>query len=142
MSMDKDVEESKRTESNQDEGSEDGSDDAYSDEDSGSGSVGSGDDEQPAKCRAVDSGKGKRAVKCRRSKLPLRCVYILRAWFEEHVAHPYPSDAHKRELSAVTGLSAKQISCWFTNTRRRIWQPFKTQTSSAPTGEDMITQQQ
>lgn len=127
----KEQEESKRIDSDNDDGSDydDGSDDGSDEDGSDDGSDGSGD-EQPAKRRAVQSGNGKRAVKCRRSKLPLRCVYILRAWFEEHVAHPYPNDAHKRELAGLTGLSPKQISCWFTNTRRRIWQPFKSQTSS------------
>ena len=60
----------------------------------------------------------------RRSKLPLKCVYILRAWFSAHVQYPYPSAEEKRLLAAQTGLSIEQINHFMCNTRRRFWLPF------------------
>jgi len=68
------------------------------------------------------------SLKDRRSKLPLRCVYILREWFSNHVNHPYPNEIEKRELALLTGLTVKQVACWMTNCRRRIWQPYKNST--------------
>jgi Homeobox KN domain/Tc5 transposase DNA-binding domain len=46
-------------------------------------------------------------------------VSILKAWFNEHSAHPYPTDKEKDELKKQTGLKRSQISNWLANTRRR-----------------------
>ena len=75
--------------------------------------------------------------KKRRGNLPKPVTDILRAWFHEHLDHPYPSEDDKQILIARTGLtisqvcsrtnldpnptdlSRKQISNWFINARRR-----------------------
>lgn len=44
---------------------------------------------------------------------------ILKQWFAIHSRWPYPSPAEKQFLSLQTGMSAKQVSSWFVNTRRR-----------------------
>ncbi|KAL1969250.1 hypothetical protein VTN77DRAFT_9442 [Rasamsonia byssochlamydoides] len=62
----------------------------------------------------VDS-RGKR----RRGNLPKPVTDILRAWFHEHLDHPYPSEEDKQMFMSRTGLSISQISNWFINARRR-----------------------
>ncbi|KAJ5928664.1 hypothetical protein N7466_007620 [Penicillium verhagenii] len=62
----------------------------------------------------VDS-KNKR----RRGNLPKPVTDILRAWFHEHLDHPYPSEEDKQMFMTRTGLSISQISNWFINARRR-----------------------
>lgn len=53
------------------------------------------------------------------ARLPQDAVSILRQWHKEHHDFPYPSAEEKTQLQELTGLSDKQISNWFTNTRRR-----------------------
>lgn len=53
------------------------------------------------------------------TRLPQEAVRILRQWHKEHQDYPYPSVEEKAQLQELTGLSDKQISNWFTNTRRR-----------------------
>jgi hypothetical protein len=60
----------------------------------------------------------------RRSKLPLRSILRLRAFFSANVHNPYPTDEQKAQLAIESNLTVKQISNWFTNTRRRFWQPY------------------
>lgn len=43
----------------------------------------------------------------------------MREWFNAHREHPYLSEQDKGRLRHDTGLSATQISNWFTNARRR-----------------------
>ena len=80
----------------------------------------------------VDS-RGKR----RRGNLPKPVTDILRAWFHEHLDHPYPTEEDKQQFMQRTGLTLnqvrdlvyiyvlksttdmKQISNWFINARRR-----------------------
>ncbi|KAI8675700.1 Homeobox and c2h2 transcription [Fusarium keratoplasticum] len=44
---------------------------------------------------------------------------ILKEWFASHTSHPYPTDGEKEDLAHRTGLSARQVSYWFINARRR-----------------------
>ena len=67
---------------------------------------------------------------CRRRGLPPRSLppeatAVLRAWLTapEHVNHPYPSKEEKAALAAAAGITERQVSVWFTNTRKRIWRP-------------------
>lgn len=60
-----------------------------------------------------------------RSKLPSRVVGILRAFFIQHVSHPFPCEDQKRELVYRTELSMKQVCDWFTNNRKRYWKPYE-----------------
>lgn len=57
--------------------------------------------------------------KRRRGNLPKPVTDILRAWFHEHLDHPYPSEEDKQIFMTRTGLSISQISNWFINARRR-----------------------
>ncbi|KAH8704148.1 homeobox KN domain-containing protein [Talaromyces proteolyticus] len=63
---------------------------------------------------SLDS-RGKR----RRGNLPKPVTDILRAWFHEHLDHPYPTEEDKQIFMSRTGLSISQISNWFINARRR-----------------------
>ncbi|KAJ5899754.1 hypothetical protein N7495_004498 [Penicillium taxi] len=57
--------------------------------------------------------------KRRRGNLPKPVTDILRAWFHEHLDHPYPSEEDKQMFMTRTNLSISQISNWFINARRR-----------------------
>ncbi|OJJ44094.1 hypothetical protein ASPZODRAFT_154060 [Penicilliopsis zonata CBS 506.65] len=57
--------------------------------------------------------------KRRRGNLPKPVTDILRAWFHDHLDHPYPSEEDKQMFMTRTGLSISQISNWFINARRR-----------------------
>jgi hypothetical protein len=47
--------------------------------------------------------------KKRRGNLPKPVTDILRAWFHEHLDHPYPSEDDKQMLIARTGLTISQV---------------------------------
>ncbi|CAK7268487.1 homeodomain super [Sporothrix epigloea] len=64
--------------------------------------------------RLCDSSQRKR-----RGNLPKETTDKLRAWFAEHLHHPYPSEDEKQNLMHQTGLQMNQISNWFINARRR-----------------------
>ncbi|KAK5731445.1 homeodomain superfamily [Elasticomyces elasticus] len=55
----------------------------------------------------------------KRSTLPSRSIKIMRAWFNQNIMDPYPSEEQKAWLSSATGISMIQISAWFINRRRR-----------------------
>jgi len=61
----------------------------------------------------------------RRGTLNPEAKNVLKAWMfsREHFAHPYPSEEEKEELAAEAGIEVKQLSNWFTNARKRLWQP-------------------
>ena len=46
----------------------------------------------------------------RRGNLPRWITDLLKAWFLEHIAHPYPSEQEKNELCLQTGCSMTQVS--------------------------------
>lgn len=46
----------------------------------------------------------------RRGNLPKHVTDILRAWFHEHLDHPYPTDEDKQMLIAKTQLTMSQVS--------------------------------
>ncbi|KAG2388913.1 hypothetical protein C9374_000352 [Naegleria lovaniensis] len=52
--------------------------------------------------------------------LPKDAVAILKSWFFDHQAHPYPTEEEKAMLCEKTGLSHKRINYWFINARRRL----------------------
>jgi len=49
----------------------------------------------------------------------------LKQWFYENADNPYLKEENRRELADKTGLLERQVSNWFTNVRKRIWQPLK-----------------
>jgi hypothetical protein len=73
--------------------------------------------------------------KSRRGNFPRPVTDILRAWFDEHLYHPYPSNEDKQMFLTRTGLTVSQVSTralfvvkfadgfqisnWFINARRR-----------------------
>ena len=61
----------------------------------------------------------------RRGSLNAEAKNVLKRWMfsPEHFAHPYPSEEEKEELAAEAGIEVKQLSNWFTNARKRLWQP-------------------
>lgn len=48
--------------------------------------------------------------KRRRGNLPKPVTDILRAWFHEHLDHPYPSEEDKQMFMTRTGLTISQVS--------------------------------
>lgn len=56
-----------------------------------------------------------RVDKRRRGNLPKHVTDILRMWFQDHVAHPYPTEEEKQQLMHSTGLTISQVSTLFQN---------------------------
>lgn len=76
--------------------------------------------------RVDDGSKDKKRKKgTRRGTLNAEAKNVLKAWMfsPEHFAHPYPSEDEKEELAVEAGIEVKQLSNWFTNARKRLWQP-------------------
>ena len=46
-------------------------------------------------------------------------VERLKAWFEEHITDPYPTEEEKAALGAELGLTLGQLQTWFGNKRMR-----------------------
>ncbi|KUJ19356.1 uncharacterized protein LY89DRAFT_731756 [Mollisia scopiformis] len=68
----------------------------------------------------LDVGDGNDSKqKKRRGNLPKETTDKLRAWFINHLQHPYPTEDEKQELMRQTNLQMNQISNWFINARRR-----------------------
>ncbi|ETO05509.1 homeodomain-containing protein [Reticulomyxa filosa] len=58
-----------------------------------------------------------------RTRLPNHALSILRDWFQANVRYPYPKQFEKEMLAKECNLTLKQVNTWFTNTRKRVWQP-------------------
>ncbi|KAF5487348.1 Homeobox protein 4 [Colletotrichum siamense] len=63
------------------------------------------------------------------SRFSSGAIKVLRAWFERHEKHPYPTPKDVDRLQNQTGLERQQITNWFANTRRR--KKFRPQGTSA-----------
>ncbi|GBG30955.1 Homeobox protein CUP9 [Hondaea fermentalgiana] len=50
---------------------------------------------------------------------------ILKTWFFEHIKNPYPTTEEKKMLRGMTGMTSTQIRNWFTNFRKRHWNPIR-----------------
>lgn len=74
---------------------------------------------------AAPGGHKRRKKGTRRGTLNPEAKNVLKAWMfsPEHFAHPYPSEEEKEELASEAGIEVKQLSNWFTNARKRLWQP-------------------
>lgn len=59
------------------------------------------------------------------AKLTPEATQYLKDWMMSpaHIDSPYPTEDDKEELMMATGLSKKQITCWFSNNRKRYWKP-------------------
>jgi hypothetical protein len=61
----------------------------------------------------------RRSCAKRPTKLPANALYHLRAWLKANQDDPYPSPDTKRVLAEECGITEKQVTTWFTNTRAR-----------------------
>lgn len=61
----------------------------------------------------------RRSCAKRPSKLPSDAVQHLRAWLKANQDDPYPNPDTKRILAQECGITEKQVTTWFTNTRAR-----------------------
>jgi len=59
--------------------------------------------------------------KRKKGKLPIDATDVLRRWWDNNLAWPYPSEDEKRALADETDLSPTQINNWFINQRKRHW---------------------
>ena len=50
-------------------------------------------------------------------------VDYLKNWMlsPEHIQNPYPTPHEKIQIMQDTGIEKKQLICWFSNNRKRIW---------------------
>lgn len=57
--------------------------------------------------------------------LPPQTVAYLKAWVlsPAHFENPFPTEEEKTDIIAATGIEKKQLSCWFSNNRKRFWKP-------------------
>lgn len=60
----------------------------------------------PVSSHLADGGDGRN--RRRRGNLPKAITDVLRAWFQEHLDHPYPSEEEKQMFIQQTGLSMNQ----------------------------------
>ncbi|XP_062502685.1 homeobox protein Meis3-like isoform X2 [Corticium candelabrum] len=83
---------------------------------------------------AKDKSKTKK-----RGIFPKSATNVMKAWLFQHLAHPYPSEDQKRQLSQETGLTILQVNNWFINARRRIVQPMidASNRAGSPSGMSM-----
>lgn len=60
-------------------------------------------------------------------RISRRIVKQLQRWMlaPEHYEHPYPTKEDLAELMDFTGLTAKQLTTWFSNARKRFWAPLR-----------------
>lgn len=81
----------------------------------------------PAKATSVPSaasGGGRhQGPKRRRCSFPRATTKLLKLWLRNHIMHPYPSEAEKKELCAQCNLTLSQLQTWFINARIRLWKP-------------------
>lgn len=61
----------------------------------------------------------KRSRAGKSSKLPSQAVGQLNAWLDANRHHPYPDAQTKQALAEACGITVKQVTTWFTNTRQR-----------------------
>ncbi|KAL7539541.1 hypothetical protein ACHAXR_009376 [Thalassiosira sp. AJA248-18] len=74
----------------------------------------------PTKRKSSDT-----ATPAKGNALSTQTIEYLRAWMmsPEHVDHPYPNEHEKAKIMEDTGISSKQLTCWFSNNRKRFWKP-------------------
>jgi len=71
------------------------------------------------KCKSEPTN-GKQAT-CNKSA----ATDILKVWLFEHIEYPYPTPEEKQQLCEKTNMSPTQIRNWFTNFRKRHWNPVR-----------------
>ncbi|KAJ9645810.1 homeodomain super [Coniosporium tulheliwenetii] len=81
-----------------------------------------------------DGGYPGYPVRKRRGNLPKDATAILKQWYDEHRASPYPTEDQKQMLVHQTQLTLNQVSNWFINARRRT--PGKERQERAQNGDN------
>lgn len=56
-----------------------------------------------------------------KTKFPKMAKNILKSWYESHKEDPFPSHEEKVRLAEESGVTLKQVKCWFINMRRKRW---------------------
>lgn len=56
-----------------------------------------------------------------KTKFPKVAKNILKSWYESHKEDPFPSHEEKLRLAEESGVTLKQVKCWFINMRRKRW---------------------
>lgn len=71
----------------------------------------------PARCDVVEAAMS--------NTLAPEVIDYLKAWMmsPEHFQNPYPTEEEKADIIAATGIDKKQLTCWFSNNRKRYWKP-------------------
>ncbi|KAH9261015.1 hypothetical protein BASA81_000719 [Batrachochytrium salamandrivorans] len=59
---------------------------------------------------------------------------VLKLWYFANMTNPYPNAFVKDVLAGETGMTRKQIQCWFSNVRKRYW--LKSQSLKRPRTDD------
>ena len=92
---------------------------------SDSSQLGEKDDPTYTQADVSDYTPSTQQTKKKRPNLPSHAKSILSEWFQNHVDHPYPTQAEKQELSSKTGLSLQKVDNWFINERSRKWGSYR-----------------
>jgi hypothetical protein len=71
----------------------------------------------------VQSSTVRRSCARRVNKLPVHASNHLREWLQAHRDNPYPDQDSKCMLAHECGITEKQVTTWFTNTRARKLAP-------------------
>ena len=74
-----------------------------------------------AKVAAAYRSKVPKVKRTSSRELPERSKELLLQWCHDHIDHPYPSAEEKVDLGEETDLTLTQLSNWFTNWRKRVW---------------------
>ncbi|XPT04162.1 hypothetical protein M3J09_013243 [Ascochyta lentis] len=75
------------------------------------------------------------------SKLPSQAVGHLNAWLDANRHHPYPDAETKQALANSCGITVKQVTTWFTNTRQRQLKSHDNEAVRLGDGEDQTPTQ-
>lgn len=78
-------------------------------------------DKTPASPPASSSTQARPIKKASRraSALSTQAVNIMKAWWDSHQDHPYPTEEMVRYLQCTAGITKAQVLKWFANKRRR-----------------------
>jgi hypothetical protein len=63
--------------------------------------------------------KPRNKLKPGKTKFPKKAKQILEAWYRSHADDPFPSHSEKQRLADESGITLKQVKCWFINMRRK-----------------------
>jgi hypothetical protein len=91
-----------------------------------------------SKKQRLSSGSSSSSPSHRRG-ISLDSIIVLQTWLDSHLSNPYPTREEKEELAKATSLTVKQVSTWFSNTRKRQLNPMEKWLSSGSEDEAAST---